>query len=190
MRRKLAAQFGQQCGGIDAVLVCRLVIDNPQRFFIWGCGRTLWLGSGAEDAIHLNRAQSTFDNASPANFISCVGMRRKNPWRERVAASLTYNFDCLRGHLNGFCGVDACGANGCGNARLLLGEGCKRGLARFSGKSLRQLLEERMNGSTERAGEQARLHAARRGVLRRQAAHLRRTRAERLKWRIRTAIGE
>ena len=67
---------------------------------------------------------------------------------------MTYNFDCLRGHLNGFCGVDACGANGCGNARLLLGEGCKRGLARFSGKSLRQLLEERMNGFTERAREQ------------------------------------
>jgi hypothetical protein len=61
----------------------------------------------------------------------------------------------LRSQASGFGWIDACGADGRGNSWLLLSKRCKSGLARLGGARLRQLLEERVNGFAERAGEQA-----------------------------------
>src|ERR1035441_5112267 len=151
LRRELAAQLGQRGGGVETVSVRSLVIDDPPGFFDWRCGVGLWRGSGAEDSINLHRAQAARPDSGPADFAGSVRVWRKNPLGKRIAGCLEHDFERLRGDAFGCGWLDACGANGCGNAGLLLPECHESSFASLRNEKLRELLKKRVDGVAERA---------------------------------------
>ena len=124
LRREAAAQFGQRGFRIETVLVrglvvrC-LVIDDPPGGVVVG---RLRRGAGAEDAIDLHGAQTARNNARPAHLARGISVRSENPLRLRIIGGAENDIERLRGDAIGLAGVDARGANVCGDARLQTGE--------------------------------------------------------------------
>ena len=124
--------------------------NDPPRVLAAG----LRLAPGAENAIDLYRAQAAVDDAGPAGFVGRIGVRREDPLRARIAGGLEYSLQRLRGDAAGMAGLDAGGADGCGNAGLHLGESRAGRFIRLRGKKLCVLLQERVHRFAERAREQ------------------------------------
>ena len=80
--------------------------------------------SGAEDAIHLHRAQAAVDDSCPADLVSGLGVRRKNPLRLRIAGGLERDFERLRGDAAGLLRIDANSANVGSDARRQPSQRC------------------------------------------------------------------
>ena len=112
-------------------------------------------GPGAEDAIDLHGAQTARDYARPARLARGIGVRSQNPLRLRVIGGVENHLERLCGDAIGLAGVDAEGAEVCGDARLHAGERLTSSFIRFRGEKLRETLKQLVNGFTERARLQA-----------------------------------
>jgi hypothetical protein len=153
--REDTPQLRQGRGRVKIAGVGGFVIDDPPGILAFR-GR---VEAGAEDAVHPDGVQAAGDHSGPANLAGGLGARRENPLGDGVERGVEREPERLGGDLGGPRGVKAGGARLGGDAGFELAKSGSGRVPIAACAPAGELLEERMDGGSQGAREQASLVA-------------------------------